>query len=310
LAWRMARVLLATPPATGGLFTPSPPTTLDIAQNHPVARRMEAGSEPGLFVLRRPWDDKAKRLKSQITIDEVRKLKGFFALSAADGGRRVVIVDAADDMNTNAANALLKVLEEPPKNALLILVAHQPAGLLPTIRSRCRTLRLGTLQPHDMAQALKDAEATIDPSHMAALAELAQGSVGDALHILQGDGLKLYSDLVATLGTLPRMDRARVLALADRCAGRQNEARLDMTLRLLDQLLARLARTGALGHAPTVQAAPGESTVLSRLAPDAAAGRIWAARAQDIGDRARHARAVNVDGAALMLDALLALEPA
>ena len=144
LAWQIARFLLATPPVQddGLCGTPTPPTSLKIAEEQRVARRMLAGSEPGLFVLRRPYDDKAKRLKAQITVDEVRKLKGFFALSAADGGRRVVIVDAADDMNVNAANAILKLLEEPPDRTTLLLISHQPSRLLPTIRSRCRELRL------------------------------------------------------------------------------------------------------------------------------------------------------------------------
>lgn len=123
LAWQIARFLLATPIAQDdGLFgAPPPPTDLHVNPEHPVSRRMMAGSEPGLFALRRPYDEKAKRLKAQITVDEVRKLKGFFALSAADGGRRVVIVDAADDMNVSAANAILKLLEEPPDRTTLLL---------------------------------------------------------------------------------------------------------------------------------------------------------------------------------------------
>ncbi|MEO1789626.1 MAG: DNA polymerase III subunit delta', partial [Pseudomonadota bacterium] len=115
LAWRIARFLLAEAPVEAGMFcAPPPPTTLDIDAEHPVARRVAAGSEGRLFLVRRSWDAKTKRLKSTIGVDEVRGLKSFFAMSAADGGRRVVIVDAADEMTVNAANALLKVLEEPP----------------------------------------------------------------------------------------------------------------------------------------------------------------------------------------------------
>lgn len=117
LAWRIARFLLATPQESGGgLFgdAPAAPETLDIAPDHPVARRLLAGSEGRLFLLRRGLDDKTKQLKTVITVEEVRKLKSFLSLSAADGGRRVVIVDPADELNTSAANALLKLLEEPP----------------------------------------------------------------------------------------------------------------------------------------------------------------------------------------------------
>src|SRR5690606_7707449 len=97
-----------------------------------------AGSEGRLFVLRRAWDDDRKRLKTVITVDEVRKLGSFLHLSAPDGGRRAVIVDPADEMNPQAANALLKMLEEPPPGVTFLLVSHAPSRLLPTIRSRCR----------------------------------------------------------------------------------------------------------------------------------------------------------------------------
>jgi DNA polymerase-3 subunit delta' len=156
-AWRAARYLIATPPETGdALFAPPPAGTLDIDPEHPVARRIRALSEPDLMLLRRVWDTERKRLKAQLTVDEVRGLKGFFGLSA-DGARRVVIVDCADEMNPSAANALLKELEEPPKNTVMFLVSHQPSGLLPTIRSRCRTLRFAPLSPDDLVAALDQA---------------------------------------------------------------------------------------------------------------------------------------------------------
>ena len=124
-AWRLAKYLLCSPIREEGpsLFGDAPEViqTLDIDPDHPVLRRIHAGSEGRLSVVRRPYDAKRKVFKAQITIEEIRKLKSFFALSAADGGRRVVIIDAADDMNVNAANALLKVLEEPPQNTILLL---------------------------------------------------------------------------------------------------------------------------------------------------------------------------------------------
>lgn len=125
-----------------------------MAPDHPVFRRTAALAEPRLFLARRPWDDKAKRLKTAITVEETRALKAFFQMSAAGGGWRVAIVDAADEMNPAAANALLKTLEEPPERALILLVCHQPARLLPTIRSRCRVLRCASLGAEDLASAL------------------------------------------------------------------------------------------------------------------------------------------------------------
>ncbi len=302
LAWRIARYLLAEAPADAGLFdAPSPPQSLDIPGDHPVNRRLLALSEPRLFLLRRAWDSDRNRLKSVITVDEVRRLKDFFGLSATDGGRRIVIVDAADEMNPNAANALLKVLEEPPSGAVLLLVSHQPSRLLPTIRSRCRELRLATLEVDDMALALQAVDAETD--NPAALAELSGGSVGAAIRLANQDGLALYAELVALLDTLPRLDRPRALKLAESVSAKGNEDRLDLLLTLIDLLLARLARAGVTG--PPAEAARGEAVILQRLSPDLAAARAWAELQQRAGARARQGRAVNLDPVMLLLDILL-----
>lgn len=309
LAWRIARFLLATPLVhEEGLFgAPPPPETLDIAPDHPVSRRLLALSDPGLFLLRRGPTDKGDRLAAEIRVSEVRKLGNFFALSAADGGRRVVIVDAADDLNTQAANAILKMLEEPPARTVMLLVSHQPSGLLPTIRSRCRTLRLAPLGPQEMAQALEHAGIAPEGDPVA-LAELSGGSVGAAVRLLNLGGLKLYAELVGLLESLPRLDRLRALRLAEAAATRGAEERLDLLFSLTDLLLARLARAGATGYAPRAEAAPGEAALLTRLAPDARKGRDWADCAEVIGARARHGRAVNLDPASLVLDTVFRIQ--
>lgn len=315
LAWRMARFLLATPDPKrgagddGGLFGAPPPApppqTLDIAPDHPVARRLLARSESRLFVLRRGTNDRGSALSQDIRVDEVRALRNFLNLSAADGGRRVAIVDAADELNTAAANALLKLLEEPPARVTLLLVSHRPAQLLPTIRSRCRMLRLGRLDSADMADALRGAGVEVaDP---AALAELADGSVGEAIRLAALDGQQLYARLVALFDSLPRLDRPAALALAEVAGARGADQRFDLMLGLIDLFLARLARFGATGIAPP-EAAPGEAALLARLAPDAAAARAWAEVAQTLGLRARRGRAVNLDPAALLLDMVLKID--
>ncbi|MBM9594724.1 DNA polymerase III subunit delta' [Roseitranquillus sediminis] len=296
LAWRIARFLLAR-------GTEGPADTVDVPEDHPVARRVASLAEGSVFLLRRSWDDKAKRLKTVITVDEVRRLAGFFGLSRPDGGHRIVIVDAADEMNVQAANALLKVLEEPPRDAILLLVAHRPAALLPTIRSRCRVLRCQSLEPAALAEALAAAgvEAAGDA---AALAELSGGSVGEAVRLASVEGPETYRRLVALLDTAPLLDRAGALSLANALTGRSNEARLDVTLRLFDLALGRLARWGA-SHPPAAEAAPGEAVLAARLAPHPAASRRWAELQQALAARARHARAVNLDPASLLLDMLL-----
>lgn len=308
LAWRIARYLLSEPTGGSGMFddTPAPPATLNTDPESPVSRRVAALSEPRLLLCRRPWDEKAKRLKQNITVDEIRKLNGFFNLSATDGGRRVVIVDAADEMNTNAANALLKLLEEPPADAVLLLISHRPLRLLPTIRSRCRTLKCDTLGPEDMARAL-GAAGFETGAQTQALAALSEGSVGEAIRLLSHDGLSLFGALLDCLNAAPRMDRAKILSLADACVGKTAEARYDLTLRLIHILLHRLAVTG-VNAPPATEAAKGEMQILTRLSPSPHAARRWAELAQDLSARSAHARAVNLDPASVILDMLLKID--
>lgn len=305
LAWKIARFLLATPEDDGGFFAPAPPDRLDIAADHPVMRRSIALTEPRLFLLRRGPNDSRSSLSNIISVDDVRKMKTFFQFHATDGGRRAAIIDSADELNPAAANALLKLLEEPPEGVTLLLVSHQPSRLLPTIRSRCRELRLAPLGPDDMARAL--AAAGAEAGDGTALAELAAGSVGEAIRIANLDGLALYARLVELLSGVPRLDRPALIALAEAGAGRGAEASFDLILRLVDLFLARLARTGTTGLAPP-EAAPGEAALLRRLAPDPRAARIWADLAQTLTARARRGKAVNLDPAALLIDMVLKID--
>ena len=294
LAWAIARWLIA-----GG-----EPGRLEVDPDHPAARRMRALAEPRLHLVRRSEDDKG-RLRAEIVIDDIRRMIEFFHLSAIDGGRRVVIIDAADDMNPQSANAVLKMLEEPPRDAMLLLISHQPGRLLPTIRSRCRQLRLGPLAPDDMAAALAPLEVEGDPARLAALAA---GSVGEALRLAGQDGLSRYADLVALFQTLPRMDRSRAAALAETAGGRPGPDGdpFDLTMTLLDRFLARAARAGLMGP-PLPEAADGEAALLARLSPDEPAARRWAEAQAELSARARRGRAVNLDPAALVMDMLMTL---
>ncbi|RRH69382.1 DNA polymerase III subunit delta' [Falsigemmobacter faecalis] len=309
LAWRIARFLLSQPgpEAAGGFFAPEVPQSLSTPPDSPVARRLSALSEPRLFLLRRAPNDKGDALSRDITVGEVRKLKSFFALSSADGGRRVAIVDAADDMNPAAANALLKLLEEPPEGAVILLISHQPARLLPTIRSRCRVLSLAPLGAEDVGTILM--ENGIEAENPVALAELSGGSAGAALRIAALDGEGLYAKLIRLFSTLPDLARSNALAIAESTAGRGKEGQFDLTLELIDLFLARLARAGATRQLPP-EAAGGEGQLFARLCPDPAMARTWAELAQTLGIRARQGRAVNLDPAALVMDMFLKINDA
>lgn len=307
LAWKIARFLLSQPEDDGGMFAPPPPVDLETPEDHPVARRLRALSETRLLLLRRGYDEKKERWQDIISVDETRKLRHFFIMSAADGGRRVAIVDAVDEMNAAAANALLKNLEEPPAKVTMLLISHQPAKLLPTIRSRCRELRLGALSPQDMAQALAQAGGEVPLGQEVALAELAAGSAGAAFRMVGLDGLTLYAAMITLFATLPRLSRPQAMKLAQAGSAKGAAEQFDLIVSLIDLFLARLAKVGATGQT-LPEAAPGEAALLARLAPDAHAARIWADLAQTLGLRARRGKSVNLDPFALLMDMVLKIE--
>lgn len=306
LAWHIARFLAATPPPGGdaGLFGAEPaPGSLDLPADHPVMHRAAALAEPAIFLCRRGWDEKAKRLKTQLTVDEIRKMKAHFALASVDGGRRTAIIDSADEMNTAAANALLKLLEEPPANTVLLLISHQPARLLPTIRSRCRTLRMGPLSVEDLGRALQAADQPLD--QIDTLHRLGGGSVGAAVGLLEGGGLEIWPALLSLLSQAPRMDRQAVTALAQKAAGRTNESTYRMIVTLAELAVARLARAGA---GMTDDLTEPEAPIAARLSPDPLTARAWAETHSQITARAGRARALNLDPEQVILDMLLAIE--
>jgi DNA polymerase-3 subunit delta' len=310
LAWRIARFLLAHPPqAEDGLFgAPAAPETLEVDPEGVAARQAAALSHPNLYLLRRAWDRDRKRHKAVIDVEEARGMKRFLQKSASDGGRRVVVVDAADDLNPSAANAILKVLEEPPPNTAFLLVAHAPARLLPTIRSRCRSLPCRPLAMTDLEAALTQAGHP-PGGDLATLSELAEGSAGAALRLLTLGGPEIYGALVRLLAAAPQMDRPAALALAETLGARGKEEETELAIRLAETLMARLARAGT-GHPPGVEAVPGEAELLARLAPGPDAARGWAALQQLIGQRMRQGRAINLDPQALVLDMVLKMNEA
>ena len=185
----------------------------------PAARLVAAGAHGGLLVLERTLNDKGV-MRTVITVDETRETISFFGSTAAVEGWRVCIVDTVDELNPNAANALLKILEEPPQQSLFLLVSHAPARVLPTILSRCRKLALRPLATDDVIAAAAHAAgiARDDPALVEAAAA-AEGSVARALTLLGGDAVKLHQRTAALLATLPQVDPRELHALGDALGG-------------------------------------------------------------------------------------------
>jgi DNA polymerase-3 subunit delta' len=206
LAYRFARRLLAGRPSVDSL-------ALDPAS--PVFRRVAANSHADLLTLERVFNEKTKRMKTQIAVDDVRKINGFMSLTPAEGGWRVVVVDGAEELNPASANALLKILEEPPPRAILLLVCSAPGRLLPTIRSRCRRLRLTPLAEEAMNQLLAQYLPQLTADERGRLVTLAEGAPGRALMLAEDEGLKIALLVDKLLSDMPSIPTTRGYEIAD-----------------------------------------------------------------------------------------------
>jgi DNA polymerase-3 subunit delta' len=257
LAFRLARYVLSEPGEGAALdmfgAPPTPGAGLFVPPDSGVFRRVAAGGHADLLTVERAFDPRRKRLRGEIVVDDAREIGAFLHLTAAEGGWRVVIVDGADEMNRNAANSILKILEEPPRRALLILVAHSAGKLLPTIRSRCRQVPLSPLPPALVRDLLARYCPELGNLEAEALAGLAEGSIGRALELLASGGVELYKTLTAMLTRQGGIDMLALHGFADRLARADAEDAYRTVAELLRQHFARqaidAARRGMRGEA-------------------------------------------------------------
>jgi DNA polymerase III subunit delta' len=246
LAWRLARFLLAYPDPNATSVQQA--ASLFVPGDAPAARRVAGFAAADLFLLRRGWNEKTKKFFTEIRIDDVREVMQKIHRSSGTGGWRVVLVDCADDLNRSSANALLKLIEEPPERSLFLLIAHQPGRILPTIRSRCRKLLLEPLSPEEVAAAVRALGAPFanaPEAAIAAAAEAAEGGVREALRLLDEDALVFDRAVRSLFERLPEVDWSAAHALADRVSGQENEAAFETFLRRLYRFLDERVRAGA-----------------------------------------------------------------
>jgi len=218
LAYRLARFVLAHPDPTAPDVQGA--ASLAVDPEHPVARRIAAQAQGDLLVLERVTNETTGKLYTVIRVEDVRRTVSFFGSTAGEGGWRIAIVDAVDELQREGANALLKVLEEPPERTLLLLVSHAPGRELPTIRSRCRRLLLRPLDETEVALAAAQAtgrDAADDEIRQAAAA--AGGSVARALTLLDGAALALRQRVLDLMAQLPDPDPMALHALGDALGG-------------------------------------------------------------------------------------------
>ena len=296
LAYRMARFALGQGGGGSGndLFGAPPPTTsLVMSGEDPLFHRIAALGHGDFRAIERGWSDaKQMKRKTSIVVDDVRELGGFLSMTPSEGGWRVVIIDAADEMNTSAANAVLKVLEEPPQRALLFLVAHNPDRLLPTIRSRCRRLDLRPLTEKQVTALLNRYRPALSSADVVTLGQLADGSIGRALELSEEGGVEIFKDLMTLLDTLPRLRISGMHALGDKVV--KGESFRTLT-DLLGWWLARMVSLGerkALATVPEVL--PGEMELAAKLLA-AAPAPAWAATWTEITRLTARTADLNLD---------------
>lgn len=226
----------------------APPELAPPAPGDPLWRQIASAAHPGILHLSRPFDDKRKLFRTALTVEEVRRVGRFVGTTQHDGGWRAVIVDTADDMNAQAANALLKNLEEPPARTLFVVISHAPGRLLPTIRSRCQVVRFSGLDETDLVAALRALDAPVDSATIPALAAGAQGSVREALLMALNGGLELAAAADAVLnGT--SFDVVAAAKLAEVVGGREGAIQFDLVNRHLLDRVAAAARAATPARA-------------------------------------------------------------
>jgi len=236
LAYRAARFVFAHPDPQAAEVTAASDLSVDEAS--PAFRKVANRAHPNLLILERPYDPQGKRFRTELTVPEIRRTVPFFGSTSGEAGWRIAVVDPADDLNQSSANALLKVLEEPPARSLFFIVSHAPGRVLATIRSRCRRLDVAPLPPEAIAAAIGD-RGEADAGDVALAAALAEGSLRRAILLSEGEGTGVYRDLTTLLAGLPDLDIAAMHAFADAVSGRGDD---DAWVGFTDMLAAWLNR--------------------------------------------------------------------
>ena len=314
LAWRIAKFLLTQPidrvQTSGFLDISDRNKTIELDEHlkNTITARIIAESEPRLATLRKSFDEKRKTFRSNIRVDEVRHLNNFFSLSVSDGGGRVAIIDCADDLNINAANALLKTLEEPPKNTVFLLISHNPQSLLQTIKSRCRELRLSNLKESDLVSALRQINLIIPENDSAIYSLLGSGSVGNSIRLLEHDGASLYRTILSFLNQLPNLNGFEIEKFVGTFTGTKNRSKLELFIELLNIAIARISKAGITGHFLPDQILKDEKEIFKKLCPTPNIAKKWAELAQTQSENLKHGLAVNLDPGSLILDTFFRIE--
>ncbi len=254
MAFRLARFLLKhgridnnQDSLFGGEVLEHDISSLDVAPNDPVFSQIASGGHADLLYIHRHYDSTKGKFDAALKVDSLRKIEPFLRKTSSQGGWRIVIIDDADTMNRNAQNAILKILEEPPSNVLIILIAHRAGMLIPTIRSRSRNIEFSKLSHENMNELLTKQGHSLSFSELETIAALSEGSIGQALRFAEGGGLETLSTIIDLLNSIPNWNWVKIHHLSASLASPSQDKDYRMFIELLQWVFRKLLFAKARG---------------------------------------------------------------
>ena len=310
-AWLIAKFLLTTKYQPADLKIDLNETNINSIlepQSGSTLNRIISGSEQRVYIVRRGYNEKRKAFFKNISIEDVRKLQSYCSLSIADGGKRIIIIDTADDLNKSSSNALLKLLEEPPKNTVFLLISHQPNLLLPTIKSRCQKLSFSNLDQTHLGAVLTAIGCKIEPSDEVSLSILSKGSAGAACRLINSNCINLYSDILNISSSLPNLNTNKILQLSQNYFAKAKLGEFEIFLEMMQHFFSRLCKTGVMQKPVLPSVSENEAKIMKNLCPNLKSAHLWSEAANITLAKLNKGYLLNIDIESLILDAFVYLE--
>jgi len=310
-AWLIAKFLLTTKYEPADLkidLNKSNISSLLEPQDSETLNRIIAGTEQRVYIVRRGFNEKRKTFFKNISIEDVRNLQSYCSLSITNGDKRVIIIDSADDLNKSSGNALLKLLEEPPKNTFFLLISHQPSLLLPTLKSRCQKLSFSNLNQTDLRTVLTKIGCVIVPSDEVSLSILSNGSAGAACTLINSNCINLYQDILNIASSLPNLRTDKTLQLSQNYFAKKKPNEFEIFLEMMQYFFSRLCKTGAMQKPLLPSVTDDEIKIMKNLCPSLRTANLWSEAANITLTKLNRGYHLNIDIESLILDAFIYLE--
>ena len=310
-AWMIAKFLLTTNQRPDDIKVDLNGSNIDpilAPQDGGTLTRIISESEQRIYVVRKGYNEKKKAFFKNISIDDIRDLQSYCSLSIADGGRRVIIIDTADDLNTNSCNALLKLLEEPPKGTLFLLISHQPNLLLPTLQSRCQKLSFSALGQNDLRAVLTTIGWEMDPAEEVSLSILSNGSAGVACRLINSNCLNLYGDILDLASSLPNLNTKEAMQLSQNYFAKAKAHEFESFIEMMQQFFSRLCKTGAMQRPISPSVTNDEAKIMTNLCPSLSSAHLWSEAAEITLAKLHKGYLLNIDFESLIIDTFIYLE--